>query len=107
MEGEGRQRKVLKGMVGDKVHGEAVAFTFPGQRHRGEEVSASALVHLESVEDHLIQLLDENKLLVHSHICTEHTHQYLSSGLLDWYGMRVYQKGSYGSSWVGTRVVLA
>ena len=56
MEGEGRQRKVLKGMVGDKVHGEAVAFTFPGQRHRGEEVSASALVHLESVEDHLIQL---------------------------------------------------
>ena len=98
MEGEGRQRKVLKGMVGDKVHGEAVAFTFPGQRHRGEEVSASALVHLESVEDHLIQLLDENKLLVHSHICTEHTH---------WYGMRVYQKGRYGSSWVGTMVVLA
>ena len=27
MEGEGRQRKV--GMVGDKVHGEAVPFTFP------------------------------------------------------------------------------
>ena len=68
MEGEGRQRKVLQGMVGDKVKGEAVPFTFPGPRNTGEEVSSAALVYLESLEHHLLQLLEENKLLVKYHI---------------------------------------
>ena len=68
MEGEGRQMlQVLQGMVGDKVKGEAVPFTFPGPRNTGEVLSA-ALVYLESLEHHLLQLLEENKLLVKYHI---------------------------------------
>ena len=78
------------------------AFHFSVTTHSREGVSASAPIHLESVEDHLIQPLDNG-----SHICSEHTHQYLSSGTLDWYGMRVYQKGRYGSSWAETRAVRA
>ena len=66
MAGEGRQRKVVKEMVGDKVQAEEVPFSFPKTKRGGEEVRASALVYLEYLEDHVLHLLDENKLLVES-----------------------------------------
>ena len=65
MGGDGKQRKVLRGTLSDKVQGEAVPFTFPGSRHAGEEVCSSPL---DSLEDHLLQLLEENVLLVQSHM---------------------------------------
>ena len=64
MAGEGRQRKVAKEMIGDKVKGQTVPFSFPKTKRGEEEVRASALVYLESLEEHILHLLDENKRLV-------------------------------------------
>ena len=65
MGGDGKQRKVLRGTLSDKVQGEAVPFTFPKSQHTVEEVCSSPL---DSLEDHLLQLLEENVLLVQSHM---------------------------------------
>ena len=71
MAGEGKQRRVAKEMVQEKVQGEEVPLSFPMPRKTGEEVRVSALVYLEYLEDHLLHLLDENKLLVKTiyHTC--------------------------------------
>ena len=68
MGGDGKQRKVLRGTLSDKVQEEAVPFTFPKSQHTVEEVCSSPLIHLDSLEDHLLQLLEENMLLVQSHM---------------------------------------
>lgn len=73
MEGEGKQRKEVQGVIRDKVKGEAVPFTFPKQKNTGE-VRASALVYLECLEDHILQLLDNNKLLV----CNVYTYVHMA-----------------------------
>ena len=78
MEGEGKQRKEVQGVIGDKVKGDAVPFTFPKQRNAGEEVRASALVYLECLEDHILQLLDDNKLLV----CNAYTYVHMALFIL-------------------------
>jgi hypothetical protein len=55
-----------------------MAFTFPKQRNAGEEVRASALVYLECLEDHILQLLDDNKLLV----CNVYTYVHMALFIL-------------------------
>jgi hypothetical protein len=59
MEGEKKQRKGVQG-VEEKVKGEVVPFSFPKRGHTGEELRASALVYLKVLQDHLLQLLDDN-----------------------------------------------
>ena len=65
MGGEGTQRKMANEVIGSKVEGETVPFSFPRTKRNGEEVRASALVYIQSLEDHVLQLLDKNKMLVY------------------------------------------
>ena len=65
MAGEGTQRKMANEIIGSKVEGETVPFSFPRTKRNGEEVRASALVYIQSLEDHVLQLLDKNKMLVY------------------------------------------
>ena len=64
MAGEGRERTIAKEMIGDKVQGEMVPFSFPGANRTGEEIRSAALVYIESLQEHILQLLDENNSLV-------------------------------------------
>ena len=70
MEGEGKQRKEVQGVIRDKVKGEAVLpFTFPKQRNAGKRFG---LKHLEYLQDHILQLLEDNKQLVCKHTLMWH-----------------------------------
>ena len=72
MEGEKKQRKGVQGVV-EKVKGEVVHFSFPKRGHTGEELRASALVYLEVLQDHLLQLMDDNN----QSVCQRHLHHLL------------------------------
>jgi hypothetical protein len=61
---EGRERKVAKEILWDRVKGEVVPFSFPRPKKAGEEVRASAIVYLQSLQDQVQQLIDENEQLV-------------------------------------------
>ena len=65
MAGEGKERHIVKELIEDKVQGEEVPFSFSVGR-KGEELRVAALVYLENLDDHILHLLDENKLLVAS-----------------------------------------
>ena len=74
MEGEKKQRKGVQGVV-EKVKGEVVPFSFPKRGHTGQELRAAAMVYLEALQDHLLQLLDDNN----QSVCQRHLHHFCAS----------------------------